>query len=185
MRSIRFSHAPRHVSARIPFRTVRAAALLAISIAVLGTSGCHWFSKDRKKDYYAMSEADRPLEFPPALSQADVERGSGNTASGSVSRSSLATQASTHVVSFVVPGDRADVFARVGDALAKVQGVNIASRAQLLGAYDIDYRNEKFLIRVSDGTNGTLVSAVDPRGVAADTDAAASVIAQLKAALVR
>lgn len=184
MRSIRFSLAPRHAAGRVPFRPVRVAALVAISIAVLGTSGCHWFGKDRKKDYYAMSEADRPLEFPPALNQADAERSTANTASGSVSRSSLATPASTHVISFVAPGDRADVFAKVGDALAKVQGVTIASRAQLLGAYDIDYRGEKFLVRVSDGTNGALVSAVDPRGVAADTDAAASVIAQLKAALV-
>lgn len=177
MRSIR--------SSRVPFRPLRAAVFVAVSVAILGTSGCHWFNKDRKKDYYAMSEADRPLEFPPALNQADVERSAGNTASGSVSRSSLATPASTHAISFVAPGARADVFAKVGEALAKVEGVTVASRAQLLGAYDIDYRGEKFLIRVSDGTSGTLVSAVDPRGVAADTDAAASVIAQLKAALVR
>lgn len=161
-------------------RATTVALIAAMSIAVLGASGCKWFRKDK---YYAQDESQRPLEFPPAFDQAEAER-AANASSGSVSRSSLTAAGITaRALGFNVAGDRASVFARVGDALAAIPGLTVASRAQLLGAYDVDYQGQKFLIRVSESGNGSTVTAVDPRGVPADNDAASKVIASLKAAL--
>jgi uncharacterized lipoprotein len=171
-RSVRLRHALS--------RATTVALIAAMSIAVLGASGCTWFRKDK---YYGQDESQRPLEFPPAFDQAEAER-SANASAGSVSRSSLtASGTNARALGFTVAGDRASVFAKVGDALAAIPGLTVASRAQLLGAYDVDYQGQKFLVRVSESGNGSQVSAVDPRGVPADHDAASSVVATLKTAL--
>ncbi|MFZ5639044.1 MAG: hypothetical protein ACOY82_20950 [Pseudomonadota bacterium] len=162
-------------------RAATAALLVALSAAVLGASGCSWF---RKKDYYAVEESQRPLEFPPSFDAGEAERSLATTASGSVTRSSLsAPTPAGRTLGFSVSGDRASVFARVGEALAATPDVAIASRAQVLGAYDVDYQGQKFLIRITEAEGRSTVSAVDPRGLPADNDGAARLIASLKAAL--
>jgi hypothetical protein len=165
-------------------RAATIAIVIAMSVAVLGASGCRWF---HKKDVYAMSPDKRPLEFPPAFDPAEAERSLATTASGSVTRSSLpgTEPTATRALGFTVPGDRATVFARVGELLAATPGLTIASRAQLLGAFDVDYEGQKFLIRINEGSSGSTVSAVDARGQPADNAAANKVIAALRAALVK
>jgi hypothetical protein len=177
MSSIRSNHRnAQSVAARI-------AIVIVMSVAVLGASGCRWF---HKKDVYAMNPDQRPLEFPPAFDTAEAERSLATTASGSVTRSSLpGTQTKAPSLGFTVPGDRATVFSRVGELLAATPGLTIASRAQLLGAFDVDYEGQKFLIRINEGSSGSSVSAVDPRGQPADNAAANKVIAALRAALVK
>ena len=163
-------------------RVVRVATLVAMSAALLGASGCHWF---HKKDYYTSDAANRPLEFPPAFDAAEAERASQPT--GPVTRSSLpgggdspAVQAS----SFTLATDRATAFAKVGEALAATPDLTVANRAQLLGAFDVDYGGEKFLVRITDLDGGrSLVAAVDPRGLPAGGQAAAKLIASLKKTL--
>jgi len=161
-------------------RVVTAAIVVALSVAVLGTSGCKWF---RKKDYYAAEESQRPLEFPPTFNAAEADRAVATTASGSVSRSSLPSNPSARALSFTVAGDRTTVFGRVGDALSGISGVSIASRAQLLGAFDVDYEGQKFLIRITEADGRSTVAAVDPRGLPADHQSASNLIAALKTAL--
>jgi hypothetical protein len=164
-------------------RTMTVAIVIAMSSAVLGASGCRWFRKD---DVYAMSPDKRPLELPPAFDPAEAERSLATTASGSVTRSSLSDATpSTRALGFSAPGDRATVFARVGELLAATPGLTIASRAQLLGAFDVDYEGQKFLIRVSESGSGSDVSAVDPRGQPSNNTAASKVIAALRAALAK
>ena len=164
-------------------RALMVAIVIAMSVAVLGASGCRWF---RKNDVYATSPDQRPLEFPPAFDQTEADRSLATTASGSVTRSSLpGAEPATRALGFSVLGDRATVFAQVGEVLAATTGLTIASRAQLLGAFDVDYEGQKFLIRVSEGSNGSNISAVDPRGQPADNTAASKVIAALRAALVK
>ena len=163
-------------------RAAKVATVVALSVAVLGASGCHWFRK--KEDLYAKGESERPLEFPPAFNQAEAERNIALSSAGSVSRSSLTgTGASSRAFGFNVETDRATVFAKIGEVLAATPGLTIASRAQALGAYDVDYEGKKFLVRVSDTGSGSNVAAVDPRGVPADSDAASKLIVALKAAL--
>jgi uncharacterized lipoprotein len=105
----------------------------------------------------------------------------------SVTRSSMATapasQAQASASGFTVAGERDDVFNKVGSALASTEGVTIASKAQLLGSYDVNYAGSNFLVRVTKVDAGVYVSAVDPRGMPATNDAATKLIAALKTAI--
>ena len=84
---------------------------------------------------------------------------------------------------FTTSGTRDEVYARVGELLGGIEGVEIASRAELLGAYDVNYEGANFLVRVSDVQAGAYVSAVDPRGMPATGDAPAKLIAALQGAI--
>ena len=75
------------------------------------------------------------------------------------------------------------IFAKVGTALEGVEGVTIASRAQLLGSYDVAYEGSNFLVRVVAVDAGAYISAVDPRGLPATAEAPVKLIATLKAKL--
>ena len=126
-------------------RAARFATFAALSAVLLGASGCHWF---HKKNIYATEGDQRPLELPPTFDQAAADRAAEQT--GPVTRSSMAGDPAVRASSFSVSGDRAAVFAKVGEALANVQGATVANRAQLLGAYDIDYAGETFLVRITE-----------------------------------
>ncbi|MBR7559524.1 hypothetical protein KC218_23535, partial [Mycobacterium tuberculosis] len=67
--------------------------------------------------------------------------------------------------------------------LEGVEGVTIASRAQLLGSYDVAYEGSNFLVRVVAVDAGAYISAVDPRGLPATAEAPVKLIAALKAKL--
>lgn len=153
------------------------AALLALAML----SGCHWFRGD---NVFAEPQATRPLEVPPDLDLPDTN-GAMPLPDGtrSVSRSDMGGPAPAATSGFSVAGDSASVFAKVGEVLAATEGVTIASRAQVLGAYDLSYGGQNFLVRVTGTSNGVYVSAVDPRGVPATGEAPAKLIAILKEAL--
>ena len=172
-----------------PNNGVRASARLVLiaSAAVLavGVSGCHWFSK--RDSAYQMSPESRPLEVPPDLDRPTAEGAvpAPEVGTQSVSRSemSAATQAPSSNSGFTIAGDRDDIFNKVGAALAGTQGLTIASKAQLLGTYDVNYQGSNFLIRVTKVDGGVYVSAVDPRGMPASSAAATQLVASLKASL--
>jgi uncharacterized lipoprotein len=160
------------------------AAVLAV--AVLGTSSCGWFRKDAQ--VYRMSAESRPLEVPPDLDRPDSAGAITPTQSTpqSVLRSEVGASAAASTpagIGFAVAGSRAEVYARVGAALEAIDGVTIASRAELLGSYDVNYRGSDFLVRVTPAQDGSYVSAVDPRGVQATGDAPVALISALRAAL--
>ena len=168
---------------RLPRSSMRYVAIAAVAVAVVGTSGCRWFKKDNA--LYAQSPEARPLEVPPDLDRprTDGAMALPGTAS-SVTRSGTAPAATADSkVSFSAAGQRDAVFARVGEALAAAEGVTVNSQSQVLGTYDVSYGDSQFLVRISAGQGGAVVSAVDPRGVAATGDAPARLIAMLQAAL--
>jgi len=166
----------------------RFAATGLVLAAILATSGCSWFHKESK--LYAADPTSRPLEVPPDL---DLPRTEGAMAIPDASAPASCTESASASASaapvagvsngFNVAGSRDEVFAKVGDALGKVEGLNIASRAQLLGVYDVSYEGSNFLVRVSTVDAGARVSAVDPRGQPATGEAPTKAIAALKAAL--
>ena len=160
--------------------SLRRTAVAVLVVAAIGaTSGCSWFRKPNK--LYAQDAQSRPLEVPPDLDQPRTDAAVGIPAA--VTASGSPTVAPTAALGFNVAGSRDEVFAKVGDAVAAVEGVTIASRAQLLGAYDVSYMGSNFLVRVSEGQGGAYVSAVDPRGTAVTGEAPTKLIATLKAAL--
>lgn len=161
----------------------RFATTALVLAALVATSGCSWFRKEDK--LYAGDPTSRPLEVPPDL---DLPRTEGAVAvPGTTSATASTTAAAAPVAGvsngFTVPGSRDDVFAKVGEALGKIEGLSVASRAQLLGVYDVAYEGSNFLIRVSAVDAGAYVSAVDPRGQPATGEAPAKAIAALKSAL--
>ncbi|WMJ68744.1 hypothetical protein [Stenotrophomonas sp. 24(2023)] len=158
-------------------------AILALGTAV-GTTGC--FKKGVRGDY-ALAPEMRPLEVPPDL---NVPATNGDTripalASSSTKPAAVAPAAApaASASGFTVAGSKEDVFGKVGTALEGVQGVTIASRAQLLGSYDVAYEGSNFLVRVVAVDAGAYVSAVDPRGLPATAEAPVKLIAALKAKL--
>ena len=161
-------------------RSPRHAAVALLAIAALGSAGCHWFHRG-ETDSYRNSAESRPLEVPPDLDQPDTSGAMATpSAGGPAMRSQVGTQAGG---GFMVPGQRDEVFAKVGDALAAIPGVTIATRAPLLGSYDVSYEGNDFLVRLVQNGGNVQVSAVDPRGVAANGPSQQKLLAAVKAAL--
>jgi uncharacterized lipoprotein len=167
-------------------RPARPLVAATLAVAIVASAGCHWFHKTDKN--YEGSVESRPLEVPPDLDRPNTEGAMQVPAVGtqSVTRSSMtpaAQPAQASTSGFTVAGDRDEVFEKVGSALAATTGVTIASKAQLLGTYDVSYQGANFLVRVTKVDAGVYVSAVDPRGMPAAGDAATQLIAALKTTL--
>ena len=164
--------------------TVRVFSLVLLGVVTaVATSGC-FFKRGARGDYALAPEA-RPLEVPPDLNLPNTAGSAPIPALASAAKpaaASAATVASSQS-GFTVSGSRDEVFGKVGDALAGVEGLTIASRAQLLGSYDVAYEGSNFLVRVVAVDAGAYVSAVDPRGMPATDAAATKLIAALKAKL--
>ena len=158
---------------------------LAVTAMLLGGTGCSWFRKGSK--LYTADASSRPLEVPPDL---DMPRGNGAAAGSAMASATQSSAPSTGPApqasnsGFVVSGTREAAFEQVGKALDGIDGVTVASRAQLLGVFDVNFGGTNFLVRVASVESGAYVSAVDPRGQPMTSDAATRLVAALKAALV-
>ena len=160
-------------------------AILATATLV-GTTGC--FKRGAKGDY-ALAPEMRPLEVPPDL---NVPGGSAGaqvpvlaSQAGRPAPAAAATQAPANAAGFTLPGSKDEVFGKVGTALEAVAGVKVASKAQLLGSYDVAYEGSDFLVRVVGVEAGAYISAVDPRGLPATGAAPTKLLGELKAKLAR
>ena len=168
-------------------------ALLALG-ATVATTGC--FKKGARGDY-AVAPEMRPLEVPPDLTNPNPAAAAAAT-SASSGTSVLASQASRPAAApaggaaqaaaaspsgFTITGSKDEVYGKVGTALEGQEGVTIASRAQLLGSYDVAFEGSNFLVRVVAVEAGAYISAVDPRGQPATAEAPVKLIAALKAKL--
>ncbi|MBE2211702.1 MAG: hypothetical protein IAE66_08825 [Xanthomonadaceae bacterium] len=163
----------------------RVAVIASLAAAVALTSGCGWFRKDN--DAYKLSGEARPLEIPPPLDRPNTEGAMALPDGGASVMASSTNRAAQGVATpsgFNIAGaQRDEVFAKLADALAGVQGLTIASKAQLLGSYDVSYGGDNFLVRTAQTPNGVYVSAVDPRGMPDNRANPVAVIGQLKTAL--
>ena len=163
---------------------IRPLAFATLAIAVLGVSGCKWFHKGNPD--YALSAEARPLEVPPDLDRPAADRAMTlPDTGGSVSASGMnnAGGSSAAPIGFNASGDRDALFNKVGDVLSATPGVTIANKAQILGTYDVDYMDAKFLVRVTKAGDGVYISAVDPRGLPPVGEAPVKLIGALKAAI--
>ena len=162
----------------------KAVAPLVAALLVAGLAGCSMFGK--KNELYTESVEARPLEVPPDLDRPSAERAMTLPSAGGTTASAAAPAApasSVAPIGFNAAGERDAVYAKVGDALAAIDGVTIASKAQILGTYDIDYMGSKFLVRVTKAGDGAYVSAVDPRGLPPTGEAPVKLIGAVKSAL--
>ena len=170
---------------RVSPRATRVATLLVVATLVIGVSGCSMFGK-KKSELYTQSGESRPLEVPPDLDRPSADRamalpGSGGSVTASGMNSAGGSTAAP--IGFNAAGERDAVFAKVGEVLAATQGVKIASKAQILGTYDVSYMGADFLVRITKVGNGAYISAVDPRGLPPTGDAPVKLLGALKAAI--
>ncbi len=156
-------------------------ALLAVAVAA-GTTGC--FKRGVKGDY-ALAPEMRPLEVPPDLNLPNATSDNKVPTLASATKPAVPVAAAPAVgnTGFTIAGGKDEAFAKVGTALEGVEGVTIASRAQLLGSYDVAYEGSNFLVRVVAVDAGAYISAVDPRGLPVTAEAPVKLIAALKAKL--
>ena len=163
----------------------QSATVATLALALVALPGCSLFRGDANA--YQLPPDQRPLEIPPELVvSAEGEAIADGTQSALRSETGAQRPAGTAVASgtgFNVAAPRDQVFARLGEALAAVDGLEIASSARLLGAYDVSYRGSNFLVRVVEVEAGAYVSAVDPRGLPAEGEGPMALMAQLKTAL--
>ena len=96
-------------------------ALLALATTVAVT-GCH---RGARGDY-ALAPEMRPLEVPPDLTLPNTAGASQVPALASAARPAQPAAAQPAQGGFTVSGSRDEVFGKVGDALATVDGVTIA-----------------------------------------------------------
>lgn len=140
----------------------RGLLLIAISTALLATSGCGLF---RSKTGYDLPPEARPLEVPPDL-DTPVGDGSMNLPAAAPRRSPAASQgASSNAASSFSLGDApATAFQRVGEVLDQTDGVTINERAALLTLYSVQYQGQTVLLRISPAGEGARVSAAGQDG---------------------
>ncbi|PJK10670.1 hypothetical protein CO614_07655 [Lysobacteraceae bacterium NML120232] len=158
----------------------RIALIASLAATVALTTGCGWFRKDNES--YKLSGEARPLELPPEFSHPDTS-GAMALPGQSVMASQTARPGATVSAGFVVVGNRDEVFARIGQLLGTVDGLQVASSAQLLGSYDVSYQGSNFLVRAVQTGETVYVSTIDPRGVPETGAGASALLATLKQSL--
>lgn len=163
----------------------RFAAPLSAIVLVAAVSGCSMFGE---KDELYTPRAPRagPLEVPPDLDRpARIARCRCRplVARSTASAMNNAGGGSAAPIGFNASGDRDAIFAKVGEVLGATAGATVVSRAPILGTYDLDYMDAKFLVRVTKVGDGAYVSAVDPRGLPPTGEAPVKLVAALKAAI--
>jgi len=184
---------------RFPFFSIhfiRAAALTGgIALLLIASSGC---TQRGARGDYALPVEQRPLEVPPELDLTANNDGRKGPALASVvqatttqptnsivpaTSSASATANSAAASGFVVSGSREEIYNALGQVLAGIEGVTIASRSQMLTSFDVAFADSRFLLRVTSEQTGTHISAVDARGLPVSEPAAVQLLELLKASL--
>ncbi|WP_314105924.1 hypothetical protein [uncultured Stenotrophomonas sp.] len=160
---------------------------IVATATLIGTTGC--FKRGARGDY-AMAPEVRPLEVPPDLNAPGNNPGAQVPVLASQAAKPAPAQAQAQApaaaannAGFTIPGSKEEVFGKVGTALESVDGVKIASKAQLLGSFDVNYESSDFLVRVVAVEAGAYISTVDPRGLPATGAAPTKLLGELKAKL--
>lgn len=175
-----------------PIRSFARPLLVAtLAVAVVGTSGCSWLrSKFGGNRDYLESQQNRPLEVPPDL-DTPVARGgvvipdlpAGAAAAGGSTAVPGEASAIAGIDAFTVADTVDSTWRRLGLALAKVEGVTVDERAQLLNSYSVTYRGTTMLLRAETAGEGTRVVALGADGRPLTSGPATELLALLKARL--
>lgn len=160
---------------------LRGLVLIAISAALLATSGCGLF---RSKTGYDLPPEARPLEVPPDL---DTPVGDGSMslpgAPPSAAPNTASGQSAQATSGFSVSQAPAAVFQRVGEALDQINGVTIGERAALLNLYSVQYQGQTVLVRISPAGEGARVSVSGQDGRELGSGPGLELLDQLRQAL--
>ena len=154
-------------------RTVRPLLGGAIVVALLASTGCHWF---RSSDYTRSAE-HRPLEVPPDMDQPATDNQLPLPAEAG------AASTTPNAIGFVVADSVENVWGRLGPALAGIEGVVVNGQAESLRSYDVTFQGQSFLVRLENTAGQTRVSALSPSGQVLRAGPASVLLDQLRSKL--
>lgn len=167
----------------------------ALAVALLSQSGCAWTRSKLGMDAkYQDSVQNSPLEVPPGL---DLPSTAGAVTVPDVTpnpnlaplttttpTSSVATTPSgatiAGIASFTMDDTVDSAWRRLGLALAKIEGVAVGDRAQLLNSYEVSYQGEAMLVRAEAVGEQTRVVALGANGQPLTSGPGAQLLALLK-----
>lgn len=155
---------------------------LIATTTVVALSGCSWFRG--KDEPYLESRESRPLEVPPDLilpsSSAALQippAAAGAPAPGEAPPAALGP-----ATRFEISDTAENAFRRVGLALARVEGAT-ATPVAALNSYEVGFRGENFLVRLTAQGEVVRVDAISPDGAAISGGAAGDLLGMLQARL--
>ena len=153
------------------FRPVTPLVAGLTAVALVSASGCSWF---RSHNDYTRTVENRPLEVPPDLDKPETTNALPLPAAQNLGSSAPSP------IGFVVADSPANVFARMGTALASIEGVTVTGSAQSLGSYDVSYQGQNFLVRIEDTAGQSRISAISPSGQVLRAGPASILLAKLR-----
>jgi uncharacterized lipoprotein len=162
----------------------------ALAVALLTQGGCAWTRAKLGMDAdYQDSRQNQPLEVPPGLDlpstagAVTVPDVSGRIASPGEGVPAAGAPAMAGVDSFPMADTVDSAWRRLGIALAKIEGVTIGERAQLLNSYEVSYQGTTMLVRAEANGDQTRVVALGANGQPLSSGPATQLLALLKARL--
>lgn len=175
-------------------RTVLAATLAAVVLAGSGCSVLHRTTSifHRHNSDYQRSQENRPLEVPPDLDtpatdpsmQIPDARPAGSPAAGDANGVSLSAGALNADPGFTLVDTTAGAWERLGKALDRIDGVTVSQRAQLIGSFEVQYKGQTLLLRVTaSGQQAVRVDAFGGNGSPARTPEAVELLGLLRGRL--
>ncbi|MCK7595445.1 hypothetical protein [Pseudomarimonas salicorniae] len=147
--------------------------LAVLACLVASVAGCSWF---RGKSGYELAPESRPLAIPPDLDTPPQDPTlSIPEPSGVAPRAPVAPSAA-----FTVADSRDSALRRLGLALERLEGVEVTGSAQALGAYNVRFEGEDFLVRVVESGGSTRIEAVGANGAVINTGPAGKLLGLLR-----
>lgn len=160
---------------------MKTAARSALVLAMLaGLGACSWF---RGNSDYERSPESRPLAVPPDLDAPTPDPALQIPSPASASATPARAAAPVPSAAFTIADDRDSAWRRLGLALQRIEGVEVTQSAQSLGAYNVRFEGEEFLVRVVQAGEASRVEAVGPNGAVINVGAAGNLLGQLRARL--
>jgi uncharacterized lipoprotein len=168
--------------------TVRALLATTFAAALLATSGCSMLHRpdgslrllpQSHNADYDKSQENRPLEVPPDLDTPATDPSMQIPAT--VPLAGHSTSSVDAGPSFAVADTTSGCWERMGRALARIDGVTITQRTQLLNSFEVQYKGATLLLRAtSDGPQSTRVDAVGADGKPARSHEAVELLGLLR-----
>ncbi len=165
----------------------------ALAVALLSQGGCAWTRAKLGMDAkYQDSPQHQPLEVPPgldlpstagAVTVPDVTGNPSASLGDGVPSAGVGAATVAGVDSFTMADTLDSAWRRLGIALAKIDGVTVGERAQLLNSYEVSYQGTSMLIRAEAAGDQTRVVALGANGQPLTSGPATQLLALLKARL--
>lgn len=160
---------------------MKTAARSALVLAMLaGLGACSWF---RGNSDYERSPESRPLAVPPDLDAPTLDPALQIPSPAAQAATPARAAAPAPSAAFTIADDRDSAWRRLGLALQRIDGVEVTGSAQSLGAYNVRFEGEEFLVRVVQAGEASRVEAVGANGAVVNSGPAGNLLGQLRARL--